>query len=216
VSVHFDLFGPSGRLEALFDPGDPPLSHGHRIGAVVAHPHPLHGGTMHNTNIYRTAKALAAAGFDTLRFNFRGVGLSQGVHDHGPGEMADVRAAIDAMQQFGCARTLGVGYSFGSIQMFKVGLDDPRVAAIAAMGLPLTSYDVQFIRSATKPVCIVQGEDDPFGSPAAIRAALSAGSALPPNIEIVAVERVGHFFEGKSHDVATAIVQFGLRTMAVL
>src|SRR5262249_58679530 len=87
----FFLKGPAGRLEALLNEGQPTATH----AALVCHPHPLHGGTMHNKVVYHAMKALSSFGFPVLRFNFRGAGLSEGEHDHGKGEVGDVRAALD-------------------------------------------------------------------------------------------------------------------------
>src|ERR1700758_4802507 len=103
-SRHFFLAGPAGRLEAiLWSPsaGSPSMA------ALVCHPHPLFGGTMHNKVIYQTAKSLDAFGIPVLRFNFRGAGLSAGVHDRGIGEQDDVRAALDFLaSEFSGVRVL--------------------------------------------------------------------------------------------------------------
>ncbi|MFN0206350.1 MAG: alpha/beta hydrolase [Planctomycetota bacterium] len=212
MSLHFELAGPAGRLEALLDPAEPGANSSvaqsntvrmGKIGAVVAHPHPQRGGTMHNTNIYRTAKALAAIGIDVLRFNFRGVGRSEGIQGGG-GEHLDVLAAVDAMHQYGCGRMVGIGYSFGSIQMFQVGIDDPRMVILGAMGFPVRAYDVAFVRNCTKPTVIVQGEDDVFGSPADVRAAVGDNT----KIEIAGIAGAGHFFDGKAEIVANTIAAF--------
>src|SRR5881628_3898674 len=85
------LSGPTGRLEALLNAGSENATH----AALVCHPHPLYGGTLHNKVVFHTMKALNSFGFPVLRFNFRGTGLSQGEHAHGIGELDDVRAALD-------------------------------------------------------------------------------------------------------------------------
>lgn len=210
MSVGIDLAGPAGRLEGLLDPAERSLNLMKRPGAVVCHPHPLRGGTMHNTNVYRTAKALAAAGLDVIRFNFRGVGASAGVHDEGRGEPDDVRAALDALAGRGCAPLAGVGYSFGGAQVLKASIDDARVAVVATMGLPVKMYDLAFARKLQKPLLVVQGTGDVFGTPDDVRE-FFAGMT---NVEVFTVEDAGHFFEGKSSVVADAIAQFVLQKLA--
>lgn len=205
MSKHFELRGPAGALEALLDT---PGTHGAPLpGAVVAHPHPLRGGTMHNTNVFRTAKALAAVGFEVLRFNFRGVGSSAGKHDEGPGERDDVRAALDALDARGCSPLVGVGYSFGGAQMLQVAMDDARVCGIATMGLPVRIYSLDFARNCKKPLLVVQGTEDVFGSPDDVRMFFRD----MPNVTVVAVEGSGHFFERRAADVGNVIAQFALK-----
>src|SRR5262245_66231669 len=87
--------GPAGRIEAIIKESDGPAAH----CVIVCHPHPLYGGTMHNKVVYRIARAFQDAGFGVLRFNFRGVGLSQGTYDSGRGEAADLRAAMSFMEE---------------------------------------------------------------------------------------------------------------------
>src|SRR5215475_14824242 len=90
----FFLDGPAGRLEALLNSGSATATH----AALVAHPHPVYGGTMHNKVVFHAMKALHSFGFPVLRFNFRGFGLSEGEHAHGRGEVEDVRAALDWLE----------------------------------------------------------------------------------------------------------------------
>src|SRR6266851_3411892 len=105
------LDGPDGRLESIFwtptSPTQPPLA------ALVCHPHPLFGGTMHNKVVYQTAKSLDALGIPVLRFNFRGAGMSAGAHDRGFGERDDVRAALDFLaSEFPGVTLMAAGFSF--------------------------------------------------------------------------------------------------------
>jgi pimeloyl-ACP methyl ester carboxylesterase len=130
----FDFRGPAGRLEAiLMLPEAPPSA-----AAVVCHAHPLHGGMMHFKVVFRAAKALQSGGLAVLRFNFRGVGRSEGVHDHGTGEQEDARAAMFEMQDRfpGLPLVLG-GFSFGSAVALRVAARDARVRAVFALGYPL-------------------------------------------------------------------------------
>ncbi len=207
MSVALDLVGPAGRLEALLDPSERAPARG---GAVVAHPHPLRGGTLHNTVVFRTAKALAAAGFDVVRFNFRGVGASAGVHDEGRGEQDDYRAALDALAARGHGRLLAAGYSFGSVMALRAGMDDARVAGCAAIGMPVRIFDTAFVARFAKPLLIVQGSHDTFGSPQEVERVV----ASLPSAEVVAIPASGHFFEGRAAEVGDAVARFADRVLA--
>src|SRR5260370_5762267 len=114
-SRSFFLEGPAGRLESILWPPSGPARQRSPLAAVVCHPHPLFGGTMHNKVVYQTAKSLDALGLPVLRFNFRGAGLSTGEHDHGIGEKGDVRAAVDFLgTEFPGVPVLLAGFSFGA------------------------------------------------------------------------------------------------------
>jgi len=201
---HRNLFlaGPAGRLEALL--WTSPLAEPPFI-AVVCHPHPLHGGTMHNKVVFQTAKALHARGATVLRFNFRGTGLSQGEHDRGIGEQDDVRAAIDYLAaEFPGRSILLAGFSFGSSVGLRVGCADTRVNRLIGLGLPVDSanVDMTFLRACTKPKLIVQGGNDQFGSRATLE---SLFATLPEPKQLVIVEGADHFFAGQLDQVAAAI-----------
>jgi alpha/beta superfamily hydrolase/nicotinamidase-related amidase len=130
----FDLTGPTGRLEAiLMQPEGVTVA-----AAVVCHAHPQHGGMMHFKVVFRAAKTLQASGIPALRFNFRGVGRSEGFYDEGRGEVDDARAALDDMaKRFpGVPLVLG-GFSFGSWVALRAGAQDSRVRALFALGFPL-------------------------------------------------------------------------------
>jgi alpha/beta superfamily hydrolase len=187
----FDLAGPAGRLEAiLMHPETAPVA-----AAVVCHAHPLHGGVMHFKPVFRAAKALQQEGLASLRFNFRGVGRSEGTHDDGEGEQDDVRAALDEMaRRFPGRPLVAGGFSFGSSMALRVGLHDPRVRAAFALGFPLRSIpDTTFLNGSRIPRLFVQGEKDEFGPEAEIRAVVDR---LPPPRELVVVPESDHFFTG--------------------
>jgi alpha/beta superfamily hydrolase len=185
--VNVDLHGPAGRLEALLD--DAP---GASFAAVVCHPHPRFGGTMHNHATYRLAKAIGAKGGAALRFNFRGVGRSAGAYDGGDGEADDARAALDALaaERPGLP-LLACGFSFGAWMAILAGGADPRVSGLLLAGLALRAPDLQRFRDAgrvrevEKPVAIVQAERDEFGTPPEVEAAL-AGSRGPRRLAVLA------------------------------
>ncbi len=165
---HRSLFlqGPVGRLEALLwiplRP-DPPLA------AVVCHPHPLYGGTMHNKVVFQVAKTLHRFGLAVLRFNFRGAGMSEGVHDEGRGESDDVGAALEFLtEQFPGQRLLLAGFSFGARVGLREGCSNPgpasHVVELIGLGLPANYPGLSFLRSCSKPKLLVQGERDQFGA----------------------------------------------------
>jgi uncharacterized protein len=199
---HRSLFldGPAGRLEALLWTSPPP---GPQFAAVVCHPHPLFGGTMHNKVVFQAAKALHQRGATVLRFNFRGVEQSEGEHDRGNGEQDDVRAAIDYLAaEFPGQEILLAGFSFGSSVGLRVGCTDARVKQLIGLGLPVDNIDMSFLRTCDKPKLIIQGGNDQFGARAKIEA---LAATLPEPKRLVVVEGADHFFTGKLDQVAAAI-----------
>jgi uncharacterized protein len=201
ASRNFFLEGPAGRLEAiLWTPSaaaHPPLA------AVVCHPHPLFGGTMHNKVVYQTAKSLDALGIPVLRFNFRGAGLSAGVHDRGLGEQGDVRAALDfLLREFPGVPLLLAGFSFGSWVGLRVGCEDPRVAHLIGLGIPVNTSDFSFLRQCPKPKLFLQGSNDEHGAVGEVKALVAS---LPGENHLVVVEGADHFFAGKLDQLHSAI-----------
>src|SRR6202789_1557052 len=142
------LRGPAGRLEAVLNTGGKDALY----AAVVAHPHPPSGGTMHNKVVYHAAKAFSSFGLPVLRFNFRGTGLSEGVHDNGYGEVDDERAAVDWLVATYRLPVLCAGFSFGANVGLRACCGDARVQGLVGLGLPLRSvgreYSYRFL-----PVC---------------------------------------------------------------
>src|SRR5215813_3896364 len=155
-----NLFIPAshGRLEAIYRPRN---DRAERV-ALVLHPHPAHGGTMHNKVVFRAAKALNECDFETLRFNFRGVGQSTGAYDEGRGECDDARDALNYLlaNQPDAREILIAGFSFGSIIGLKVGCSDERVNGLIAIGAPARMSDLDFIRRCPKPKLFVHGAED--------------------------------------------------------
>jgi hypothetical protein len=185
----FFVAGPAGRLEALLiRPQAPP-----QAAAVVCHAHPLHGGMMHFKVVFRAAKALQRHGVAALRFNFRGVGLSEGVHDHGRGEQDDARAALDEMaRRFPGLPLLVGGFSFGAAMALAVAANDDRVRATFALGFPITRVpESGYVSGVRVPRLFVQGENDEFGSRPAIEALVGA---LPEPKRLRVVAGADHFF----------------------
>jgi len=200
-SRNFFLEGPAGRLEAIL--WTPSAAARAPLAAVVCHPHPLFGGTMHNKVIYQTAKSLGALGIPVLRFNFRGAGLSAGVHDHGRGEQGDVRAALDFLaSEFPGVPLLLGGFSFGAWVGLRVGCEDQRVSHLIGLGIPVDSTDFSFLRQSNKPKLFVHGSNDEHGAVEKVKALVPT---LPGENRLVVVEGVDHFFAGKLDQVDRAI-----------
>ena len=195
------LDGAAGRLEAiLWTPtraGVPPLA------ALVCHPHPLFGGTMHNKVVYNAAKTMDALGIPTLRFNFRGAGLSAGEHDNGRGEQGDVRTALDFLAaQFPGIPLLLAGFSFGSVVGLRVGCRDARVVELFGIGLPVSSTEVSFLGDCRKPKLFVHGANDQFSERVKVEQVVGT---LPGDNRLVIVEDADHFFAGHIDEFNTAI-----------
>ncbi|MFZ0786347.1 MAG: alpha/beta fold hydrolase [Candidatus Acidiferrales bacterium] len=197
---NFFLAGPAGRLEAMLwtSSADDPA-----FAAVVCHPHPLFGGTMHNKVVYQAAKALHERGAPVLRFNFRGTGQSEGEHDKGRGEQDDVRAALDYLAtEFPGKPIVLAGFSFGSWVGLRVGCDDARVDKLIGLGLPVDKTDMSFLRACAKPKLLIQGGNDQFGARANIEALYAT---LPEPKRLVIVDGVDHFFTGRLDQIGLAI-----------
>jgi len=200
-SQKFFLAGPAGCLETILwtptQAGKPSLA------AVVCHPHPLFGGTMHNKVVYNAAKTMDALGVPVLRFNFRGAGLSAGEHDKGRGEQDDVQVALDYLaQQFPDTPLLMAGFSFGSFVGLRVGCRDPRVTELIGLGIPVNSADFSFLRDCAKPKLFVQGAEDQFGARDKVEETVAG---LPGENRLVVVEQADHFFAGHLEEFNAAI-----------
>jgi len=195
------LNGPAGRLEAIL--WTPTRAGVPLLAAVVCHPHPLFGGTMHNKVVYSAAKTLDALGIPTLRFNFRGAGLSAGEHDKGRGEQDDARAALDFLaSRFSGVSLLVAGFSFGSVVGLRAGCRDARVSELIGFGLPVNSTDVSFLRECRKPKLFVHGGEDQFGARQKVEETVAA---LLGENRLVVIEHADHFFAGHLDEFNTAI-----------
>ncbi|MEP6767243.1 MAG: alpha/beta family hydrolase [Acidobacteriota bacterium] len=179
-----------------------------RGGAVFAHPHPLFGGTLHNKVVYRAARALVDNGWATLRFNFRGVGLSEGVHDQGVGETLDFEASADEVERRTGGPLLFGGFSFGSAAALRATSEDARVAAFLGVGLPVATESIRETPRPSVPALFVVGEQDTFGPPERLR------EFLGDSAEVVVIAGTGHFFDGKLPELEAAVGIF-LRRLPV-
>lgn len=206
------LDGPAGRLEALLNAGADNATH----AALVCHPHPLFGGTLHNKVVFHTMKALNSFGFPVLRFNFRGTGLSQGDHDHGAGEVDDVRTALDWIDAEFHLPLLFAGFSFGAAVGLRAAASDSRVKALVGVGTPVAPvtsgigskdeeprvYTFDFLHDCIKPKLFVSGARDQFGPRARLEALVAS---MPEPKKLVVIEGADHFFEGRLRELRDAI-----------
>jgi alpha/beta superfamily hydrolase len=205
------LDGPAGRLEALLNAGSASATH----AALVCHPHPLYGGTLHNKVVFHAMKALNSFGFPVLRFNFRGTGLSEGEHAHGLGEIEDVRTALDWLEREFTLPIVFAGFSFGAAVGVRAACPDDRVSALIALGLPAVpgpsdsgearTYDFECLRSCAKPKLFVSGARDQFAPPGSLEALV--GTFAEPK-KLVRIEAGDHFFEGRLREMRLAIEEW--------
>jgi hypothetical protein len=188
-----DLYGPAGRLEALLNSGldDAPYA------ALVCHPHPSGGGTMHNKVVYHAMKAFSSFGLPVLRFNFRGTGLSEGEHDHGHGEQDDVRAALDWLTEEFHRPILFAGFSFGSQVGLRACCGDTRVKGLIGLGLPVHAggrdYTYGFLPRCTAPKLFISGDHDVFGPHDQLE---SVWQRAPEPKRTIWIAGADHFFQG--------------------
>jgi len=194
-----------GQLEAILkEPRTGPT----KGVALVLHPHPLGGGTMHNKVVFRAAAALNDAGLITLRINFRGVGQSTGEHDEGRGERNDVRAGLDYLSaNYPELNITLCGFSFGARVGLEVGIEDPRVKYLIGIGTPLDKYDFEFLQACRKPLLLVHGERDEFGDIERVKQ-MAAELEQKTQVRLVVVPGAGHFFENGLDDLKRAITDW--------
>jgi alpha/beta superfamily hydrolase len=199
------LDGPTGALEALLNVGADDATH----AALVCHPHPLFGGTMHNKVVFNAMKSLSKFGFHALRFNFRGTGLSAGVHDEGRGERDDVRAAIDFLEKQFHLPIIFCGFSFGAATGLKATCGDSRVVGQISLGTPVSVegrlYEYKFLSDCHAPKLFISGGQDQYSPESALRAAF-ANAAEPK--KLVIVPDVDHFFVGKLNLMQAALEEW--------
>jgi alpha/beta superfamily hydrolase len=202
-----NLFIPAahGQLEAILkEPRQAPP----KGVALVLHPHPLGGGTMHNKVVFRAAAALNDAGLTVLRINFRGVGQSTGTHDQGRGEQDDVRAGLDYLAEHhpGLPITL-CGFSFGSRVGLDVGIKDRRVSYLIGIGTPLQMYDFSFLAACQKPLLLVHGEHDEYGDSERLRQMVAELEKSVP-VRLVVIPGAGHFFDDQLDQLKHVITEW--------
>lgn len=201
---------PHGRLEAILK--EP---RGERKGVgLVCHPHPLGGGTMHNKVVFRAAAGLVDAGLATLRFNFRGVGESSGVHSEIPGGLEDVQAAIDYLAgQYPDEDLTLAGFSFGSRTGMEVGMNEDRIARLISIGTPVDKYlDYDFLLGLKKPILFVHGDSDEFGSVENLKKLVDKVAQVT-DTELIVFPGCGHFFDDHLKELRDAIHEWTSRKL---
>lgn len=205
--------GPAGRLEALVDNPRALCTTGAdetgsdkvepRAAVVLAHPHPLYGGTMHTKALYQAAKAFCRLGCAVLRFNFRGVGTSEGTFDNGLGEVEDFWAALEFMTaRYPGTEVWAGGVSFGSWVGTTAGANDDRVTRLVALAPPVSLYDFGAVARSHKPKFFINGELDEVCPVKALREFYA--HAEEPK-ELVVIEGANHLFDGHINEVTEVL-----------
>jgi alpha/beta superfamily hydrolase len=194
------IAGPVGKLEGALRTAESP-----RGVVVLAHPHPLYGGTLHNPVIFHADRELNRAGMTTLRFNFRGIEGSDGFHDDGRGEIGDVAAAAAYARALAPGVPLIlVGYSFGSRCAVLEAINDKSVAGVVAIGLPVRIWAFDDLASLRCPLAVVQGTKDEFGSVPEVQAAIARTN--PPG-RLYTIDGASHLFPGRTKEAAAGVVE---------
>jgi alpha/beta superfamily hydrolase len=185
------LDGPAGRIEALLEEPDDGAP---REAALVCHPHPRHGGTMHNKVVYRIARGLRSTGAVVLRFNYRGVNLSEGEYAHGEGELADARAALAYLHgRYPALPFTLAGFSFGSRVVLRLGCEGAGARRVIAVGFPTVYKDRSYLENCTVPRIFIQSTRDQYGPISELEPLVAS---LPDPKKLILVDAADHFFAG--------------------
>jgi len=201
--------GPAGRLEALLEE---PEDRDPNQAALVCHPHPQHGGTMHNKVVYRIARAMRRAGAVVLRFNYRGVNLSQGEYGHGIGEVEDARAALDLLRSRYPALPFSLaGFSFGSRIILKLGCETAGPTRLIAVGFPANMSDGSALGHCPVPKTFIVSRNDQFCAVPAMEAYFAA---LEGPKELIWVDAQDHFFSGALDQFENEVFRTGAAAFA--
>jgi len=176
-------------------------------GVVICHPHPLYGGSMYNVVVELLCRSLEASGFVALRFNFRGVGMSEGSYGHGVGEVKDARAALGFLKSISSPKVtkLGIaGYSFGAYVAARAATEGPDVNGLALISPPFALYDFGFLRTVRGPKLIVMGDRDEFAG------TLTEGlvRTIAGEAKISLIEGADHFWLGHEEEVCDEVTKF--------
>ena len=199
--------GPAGKIEALLEE---PEEQAPQAAVLVCHPHPLHGGTMHNKVVYRIARAMRRSGAVVLRFNFRGVNRSEGKYDDGAGEKEDARAALQLLRTRYPDLPLSLaGFSFGSRIILKLGCETDGVSCLVAAGFPAGYQDSQDIGRCDIPRVFIQSTQDEFCSRPAMEKYFAS---LAGPRELIWIEARDHFFAGALDEFEEAVYRVAERS----
>jgi uncharacterized protein len=201
------IAGPVGKLEALLEEpedGEP------KEAILVCHPHPQHGGTMHNKVVYRIARGLRKSGAVVLRFNYRGVNLSEGEYGHGAGEVEDAKATLAWLRErYPDLPYSLAGFSFGSRIVLHLGCADPGVRRVVAVGFPTTYKNRDYLSNCRVAKIFVHSTRDEHGPMPELERVVAG---LPDPKTLIFVEAEDHFFKGALDDLEKAITGLGLST----
>lgn len=206
--------GPVGKLEALYHEARG-LAEGQapRALAVVCHPHPAHGGNMHSTVTFKTARGLQNAGVACLRINFRGVGESEGVYDGEGGEEHDARAALDwLVARFPDVPIWSAGFSFGSRTVFGLAMRDPSIERLVLVGFPARVYPLKGVDRLERPALFIWGAEDDFGTLKDLR---EQYPQLPDSFEFQEIEGADHFFRRSTKELESRIQAYAMKALDV-
>jgi alpha/beta superfamily hydrolase len=201
------LNGPEGRLEGRYQQSATPNA----PIALMLHPHPQHGGTMNNKVVYSLYQAFQRQGFSVLRFNFRGVGRSQGKFDRGEGELSDAAAALDWLQSWNqnAAQCWIAGFSFGAWIGMQLLMRRPEISGFISVAPPANVYDFSFLAPCPSSGLIVQGDQDtvvPQEAVGKLIQKLSHQRGIKIDYKVVA--GASHFFNEHLDELATAVDQY--------
>ena len=196
--------GPEGRLEGRFHPA----SRSRAPVALILHPHPQGGGTMNDRIVQALYKTFANRGFATLRFNFRGVGRSQGSFDNGFGELSDAAAALDWVQSIHAeAQTTWVaGFSFGALIAMQLLMRRPEIRGFIAVNPPANMYDFSFLAPCPASGIIIQGSGDTVVTPGAVQKLVEKlRTQKHITIHHDEIPRANHFFENELDELMRSV-----------
>jgi uncharacterized protein len=198
------IAGPAGALEALLEE---PENETPREAAILCHPHPVYGGSMHNRVVYRMAHGLRRAGLAVLRFNFRGVGLSKGEYGHFEGEVEDARAALAWMRaRYPDLPFLLAGFSFGARVITRLGCADGGATKLIAAGFPTKNWRAAYLEECRASKVFIQSTNDEYG-PREDLEALFARMSGPK--KLIWIESQDHFFAGGLEELEERVREAG-------
>lgn len=201
--LQIDIPASHGFLEAILKENE---NTSLEAAAILCHPHPQFGGSMHNKVVFNAARALSSLGIPVLRFNFRGVGRSTGNYDNGIGEREDVITAIQWLKErYPDNKIYLGGFSFGAWVSWSVGVQIPDVKALIGLGMPVNMYQFSEMLDCDKSKLVVQGELDEYGLLHSVQSWYD--SLLPPK-QLSVINGADHFFTDHLDEMQNAITAF--------
>ncbi|WP_119419511.1 alpha/beta hydrolase [Desertibaculum subflavum] len=202
--------GPEGRLEGRYQHGNSETRQNAPL-ALILHPHPLYGGTMNNKVVYTLYQTFAKNGFSVLRFNFRGVGRSQGGYDQGQGELSDAASALDWLQAYNpnASQCWVAGFSFGAWIGMQLLMRRPEIAGFISVAPPAGKFDFGFLAPCPSSGLIVHGTaDDLVPEPEVAKLAQRLANQKDITVEYRTIPGTGHFFENKLEELGGMVDKY--------